>query len=116
MSRGSSAMEIAKAPAKTTIWGKPSRAIRAKRYPSGHQLRPSLSQNTLALFEQEAQSLSRLALIGFAPTKHPSRQELQEWVNVNLVEPHMKITKIRMLQRGYFVLTFAQAEGASATL
>jgi len=74
-------MKTTKAPAKSTAWGKPSRAVRATRYPSGHQLRPNLSLNTIALLDQEAQSLSKVALIGFSPTKHPLRQELQEWIN-----------------------------------
>lgn len=109
-------MEATTARAKTTAWGKTSRVVRAARLPFGHQLRPSLTANTIALLEQEAQSLSRRVVIGFAPTKHPSRIELQEWVNVNLVEPCMAISRIRMLQRRYFVLTFEKDEGATAAL
>jgi hypothetical protein len=41
--------------------------------------------------------LSKLVLIGIAPTKDPTRIELQEWVNVNLIDPTMVLTKIKML-------------------
>lgn len=111
-----SEMEDATAPAGPSAWGKPSRAVRASRFTSGHQLRSKLSLETLALVEEDANSLFKIALIGFAPSEHPSRLELQEWLNVNLVEPNMIVTRIRMLQRGYFLLTFATEEGASAAL
>jgi hypothetical protein len=57
-----------------------------------------------------------LALIGIAPTKQPTRIELQEWINVNLVDPAMVVTRIRMLPRGYFVLTFEAEEGTLEAL
>ena len=61
-------------------------------------------------------SLSKLALIGIVPTKDPTRIELQEWVNVNLIDPTMVLTKIRMLPRGYFALTFEAEQGALEAL
>jgi len=108
-------METTTANAQPATWNKTLKAVKATRYPSGHQLRSSLSPNTIAVLEAEALSLSHLALISFASTKHPSRIELQEWINVNLVHPNMAISRIKMLQRGYFVLTFAQ-EGTIVVL
>jgi hypothetical protein len=61
-------------------------------------------------------ALSRHALIGVAPTKHPTRIELQKWVNVNLVDPNMLVTRIKILPKGYFVLTFEAEERALEAL
>ena len=90
-------MEETTAPVRSPPWNKVSKAVRATLLPSGPVLRPQLSTETLALIHEDALSLSRIALIGFAPTKHPSRIELQEWVNVNLVDPVTVVTRIRML-------------------
>lgn len=73
-------------------WTKLSKAIRSTSIPSGPKLIPVLSKETLALIQEDAMSLSRLAFICVAPSKHPSRMELQEWVNVNLVDPNMVVT------------------------
>jgi hypothetical protein len=70
----------------------------------------------MALITEDAKILTKVALIGVAPSKHPSRIDLQEWVNVNLTEPHKKVTRIRMLPKGYFVLTFEQERGATEAL
>lgn len=83
-----------------------SKAVRATPSPSGPKLVPKLSAETMALITEDALLLSKVALIGVAPLKHPSRSELQEWVNINLTDPHLKVVRIRMLPRGYFVLTF----------
>ena len=64
----------------------------------------------------EVLSLSQTSLIGIAPTNHLSRLELQDWVNVNLVEPCMLVIRICMLQRDYFVFTFISKEGVSSAL
>jgi hypothetical protein len=104
------------APAQTSPWSNVSKAVRATHFPSSPKLRPTLSNDTLSQMEEDARSLSRQALIGFAPTKHPSRIELQEWINVNLVEPSMIVSRIQMLQCSYFVPTFENEEGAKLAL
>lgn len=104
------------APAQTQAWTKTIKTVQATLFPSGPKLRPSLDPDTIAFIEDEALTMSRIALIGLAPTKHPLRIELQEWLNVNLVEPAMVVTRIWMLTYGYFVLTFKGAEGATTAL
>ncbi|KAG0572448.1 hypothetical protein KC19_VG096000 [Ceratodon purpureus] len=97
-------------------WSHTSKAVHAQPISSGPKLKLSLSPEALALLTEDALALTKLALIGVSPTKHPSRTELQDWVNVNLVESHMQVTRIRMLPTGHFVLTFACEEGAAAAL
>jgi hypothetical protein len=75
-----------------------------------------LIEEILALIRDDAMALSRHALIGIAPTKHPMRIKLQDWVNINLVDPSMLVTRIRMLPKGYFVFIFKAEEGASEAL
>jgi hypothetical protein len=101
---------------RTPSWAQKSKAVRAQPIPSGPIIKPTLSAETLEAITVEALSLAQTSLIGIAPTKHPSRVELQDWVNVNLVDPSMLVTRIRMLPRGYFVLTFATEEGATGAL
>jgi hypothetical protein len=108
-------MSKAAAP-RTTAWTMKSKAMRAQPIPSGPKIKPNLSTETLEAIILEALSLEQTSLIGIAPTKHPSSVELQDWVNINLVDPSMLVTRIRMLPRGYFVLTFAMEEGASGAL
>jgi len=43
-----------------------------------HRVQANSSPSTIALLEHEAIFLVHLALIGFVPTKHPLRIELQE--------------------------------------
>lgn len=96
--------------------------IRAFPMPYGPKLKPILSPETLALISEDAVSLSQLALIGVVPTRQPSRIELQSWVDLHLncsanwKEPSVAVTRIRMLKRGYFVLTFSSPERALETL
>jgi hypothetical protein len=97
-------------------WNQKSKAVRAQPIPSGPKIKPVLSAEILEAIIMEALSLSQTSLIGIAPTKHPSRVELQDWVNINLVEPSMLVIRIHMLPKGYFVLTFAIEEGASGAL
>jgi hypothetical protein len=108
-------MSDAAAP-RTPAWTQKSKAVRAQPIPSGPKIKPILSAETLEAITVEALSLAQTSLIGIAPTKHPSRVELQDWVNVNLVDPSMLVTRIRMLPRGYFVLTFASEEGTAGAL
>nr|PNR61846.1 hypothetical protein PHYPA_000270 [Physcomitrium patens] len=56
--------------------------------------------------KKDAQAMSLLPLIGFAPTKHLSRSKLQDWININLIELIIVALWIKMLQHGCFVLTF----------
>lgn len=93
--------------------------MRAFPLPHGPKLKPHLSAETLALISEDALSLSQLALIGVVPTRQPSRIELQSWVDLHLnswKEPSLVVTRIRMLKRGYFVLTFSAAERALEAL
>jgi hypothetical protein len=96
--------------------------VRAFPMPSGPKLKPILSEETLALISEDARSWSQLAVIGVVPTRQPSRVEVQSWVDLHLhcssdwKEPAVGVTRIRMLKRGYFVLTFASAERALETL
>jgi hypothetical protein len=69
---------------RTSSWSQKSKAVRAQPIPSGPKIKPILSAETLEAITVEALSLSQTSLIGIAPTKHPSRVELQDWVNVNL--------------------------------
>ena len=94
--------------------------VRAFPMPSGPKLKPLLSAETLALISEDALSLSQLALIGVVPTRQPSRVEVQSWIDLHLhcgaKEPPVAVTRIRMLKRGYFVLTFATPEKALEAL
>jgi hypothetical protein len=108
-------MSDAAAP-RTPAWAQKSKAVCTQPIPSGPKIKPILSAKTLEAITVEALSLAQTSLIGIAPTKHPSRVELQDWVNVNLVDPSMLVTRIRMLPRGYFVLTFASEKGAAGAL
>jgi hypothetical protein len=99
---------------RTPAWTMKSKAMHAQLIFSGPKIKPNLSAETLEAITMEAISLSQTSLIGIAPTKHPLRLELQDWVNMNLVEPCMLVTRICILQRGYFVLTFTSEEGAAS--
>jgi hypothetical protein len=101
---------------RTLPWTVKSKPVRAQPIPSGPKIKPTSFAETLETITMEALSLSQTSLIGIAPTKHPSRLELQDWVNINLVEPCMLVTRIRMLPKGYFALTFTSEEGASSVL
>jgi hypothetical protein len=90
--------------------------VRAQPIPSGPKIKPNLLAEILEAITLEALSLAQTSLIGIAPTKHPLRTKLQDWVNVNLVDASMLVTRIRMLPRDYFVLTFATEEGAAGAL
>lgn len=99
--------------------------MRAFPMPHGPKLKPILSPETFALISEDAVSLSQLALIGVVPTRQPSRIELQSWVDLHLnsssnwKEPAGSVTvvtRIRMLKRGYFVLTFSAADRALEAL
>ena len=109
-------MEEAETRTQSLAWSKMPKSIRSMSIPSGLKLTPVLIEETLALIRDDALALPRYALIGVAPTKHPTQIELQNWVNVNLVDPNMLVTKIRMLSKGYFVFTFEAKEGASEAL
>jgi hypothetical protein len=78
-------------------WAQKSKAVHAQPIPSNPKIKPVLSAETLEAITVEALSLAQTSLIGIAPTKHPSRVELQDWVNVNLVDPSMLVNRIRML-------------------
>jgi hypothetical protein len=69
----------------------------AQPIPFGPKIKPNFSAKILKAIIIEVLSLAKTSLIGIAPTKHPPRVELQDWVNVNLVDPSMLVTRIRML-------------------
>lgn len=56
-----------------------------------------LLPDIFALIDEDAQVMSRLGLIGFAPTKHPLRSKLQGWININIIESSMMVSQIWML-------------------
>lgn len=70
----------------------------------------------MAFIDKDAQALSKLIFIDFAPTKHPLRVELQVWIKINLIELSMKIFQISMLWRDYFVFTFSTQIGTMEAL
>lgn len=83
--------------AKSLLWMNTSRVIQATPYPSGPKLQLSLLVATLASINHNALTMFNLTLIGFTQMKHPLCIKLQEWVNINLIEPSMKISCIQML-------------------
>lgn len=109
-------MGEAKASTRPPPWSKNSKAVRTQPITSIPSLKLSPSATALALIKEDANNLVKHALTGVVPTYHPTRMELQHWTNVNLVEPHLRVTRIWMLPRDHFVITFAREEGATSTL